>query len=171
MCLTAHRKSCLSDASDEERSRVVPYLALMTQAAPQRAPSLRELFNALRTVIRCGTAWRAMPNDLLSWAAVYQQSRRRLAAGCFEALAQDLRALLRLASGRVEEPTPSSCRKPGAAPSCCRGAGSWNDPWLGHTVPSPGQGPRTSRLNTRRLPRRRCAGYRPKHDTDLMRNA
>jgi transposase len=36
---------------------------------------------------------------------VYQQSQRWLAAGCFEALAQDLRALLRLASGRAEEPT------------------------------------------------------------------
>ena len=28
-----------------------------------------------------------------------------MAAGCFEMLAQDLRALLRLASGRAEEPT------------------------------------------------------------------
>jgi len=32
------------------------------------------------------------------WFAVYQQSLRWLAAGCFEALAQDLRAMLRLAS-------------------------------------------------------------------------
>jgi transposase len=46
-----------------------------------------------------------MPNDLPPWGAIYQQSQRWLAAGCFEALAQDLRALLRLASGRVEEPT------------------------------------------------------------------
>ena len=46
-----------------------------------------------------------MPNDLPPWYAVYQQSQRWLAAGCFEALAQDLRALLRLAAGRDEEPT------------------------------------------------------------------
>jgi transposase len=46
-----------------------------------------------------------MPNDFPPWAAVYQQSQRWLAAGCFETLAQDLRALLRLASGRSEEPT------------------------------------------------------------------
>jgi hypothetical protein len=39
------------------------------------------------------------------WFAVYQQSQRWLAAGCFEALAQDLRAVLRLAAGRNEEPT------------------------------------------------------------------
>ena len=35
---------------------------------------------------------------------MYQQTQRWLAAGVFDALAQDLRALLRLASGRKEEP-------------------------------------------------------------------
>ena len=105
MCSVSVRKSYPSDASDEEWSLVVPYLTLMTEAAPQRDHSLRDLFNALRYVIRYGIAWRAMPNDFPPWAAVYQQSRRWLAAGCFEALAQDLRALLRLASGRAEEPT------------------------------------------------------------------
>ena len=84
---------------------VVPYLTLMTEAAPQRVHPLRELFNALRYVIRYGIAWRAMPNDLPPWPAVHGQAHRWLAAGCFEALAQDLRAVLRLAVGRNEEPT------------------------------------------------------------------
>jgi transposase len=42
------------DVSDEEWSLVVPYLTLMTEAAPQRDHSLRELFNALRYAIRYG---------------------------------------------------------------------------------------------------------------------
>ena len=105
MCSVSVRKSYPSDASDEEWSLVVPYLTLMTEAAPQRDHSLRDLFNALRYVIRYGIVWRAMPNDFPPWAAVYQQSQGWPAAGCFEALAQDLRALLRLASGRAEEPT------------------------------------------------------------------
>jgi len=46
-----------------------------------------------------------MPNDLPPWAAVYQQTQRWLAAGCFEALVDDLRAVLRLAAGRAAEPT------------------------------------------------------------------
>jgi hypothetical protein len=35
----------------------VPYLTLMNETAPQRQHSLRELFNGLRYVIRCGIAW------------------------------------------------------------------------------------------------------------------
>ncbi len=99
------RKPYPSDVTDEEWSLVIPYLTLMREDAPQRQHSLRELFNGLRYVIRYGIAWRAMPNDLPAWFAVYQQAQRWLAAGCFEALAHDLRAVLRLASGRRAEPT------------------------------------------------------------------
>jgi transposase len=101
----ASRKPYPSDVSDEEWSLVVPYLTLMKEDAPQREYPLRELFNALRYVIRYGIAWRAMPNDLPPWHAVHQQAHRWLAAGCFEALAHDLRAVLRLSAGRKEEPT------------------------------------------------------------------
>jgi transposase len=77
----------------------------MTEDAPQRQHALRELFNSLRYLIRYGIAWRAMPNDLPPWFAVYQQSQLWLAAGVLDALAQDLRAVLRVASGRNAEPS------------------------------------------------------------------
>ncbi len=80
MCPTPPRKPYQSDVSDDEWSLVVSYLTLMTETAPQRDHSLRELFNALRYVIRYGIGWRAMPNDFPPWAAVYQQSPRWLAA-------------------------------------------------------------------------------------------
>jgi transposase len=105
MSPAASRKPYPSDVSDEEWSLVVAYLTLLKEDAPQRAHPLRELFNALRYMIRYGIAWRAMPNDLPPWHAVHQQAHRWLVAGCFEALAQDLRAVLRLAAGRKEEPT------------------------------------------------------------------
>jgi len=54
--------------------------------------------------VRYGVAWRAMPDDLPPWHAVYGRVQRWLRAGCFEMLAQDLRAVLRLARGRAEEP-------------------------------------------------------------------
>jgi transposase len=102
------RKPYPSDVSDEEWSLVAPYLALMREDAVQRQHLLRELFNGLRYLIRYGIAWRAMPNDLPPWAAVYQQAQRWMAAGCFEAMAHDLRAVLRLAAGRNEEPPRQS---------------------------------------------------------------
>ena len=102
--MTHARKPYPSDVSDDEWSLVVCYLTLVREDAPQRQHSLRELFNALRYVIRYGIAWRAMPNDLPPWAAVYHQTQRWLQAGCFEGLVHDLRAVLRMASGRPPEP-------------------------------------------------------------------
>ena len=99
------RKAYPSDISDEEWALVAPYLVLLPETAGQRRHELREVFNGLRYVVKTGAPWRWMPNDLPPWEAVYQQAQRWLAAGCFEQLADDLRALLRLASGRDPEPT------------------------------------------------------------------
>ena len=99
------RKSYPSDVSDEEWAFVVPYLTLLPLDAEQRVHDLREVFNALRYLVRTGCSWRYLPNDLPPWAAVYQQSQRWITAGCFEAIVHDLRALLRLARGRNSEPS------------------------------------------------------------------
>ena len=99
------RKPYPSDVSDEEWALVAPYLALLPEDAGQREYSLREVFNGLRYVIRSGCSWRMVPNDLPPWAAVYQQAQRWLASGCFEHLANDLRAVLRMAAGRKAEPS------------------------------------------------------------------
>ncbi len=63
------------------------------------------MLNGLRYIVKTSAPWRWMPNDLPPWAAVYQQTQRWLAAGCFEALVDDLRAALRLAARRKAEPT------------------------------------------------------------------
>ena len=94
-----------SDVSDDEWAFVAPYLTLMTEEAPQRVHSLREVFNGLRWIVRAGAPWRMMPHDLPPWEMVYQQTQRWIKAGVFEAMVHDLRALLRLAKGRKEQPT------------------------------------------------------------------
>jgi transposase len=66
---------------------------------------LREIFNALRYLVRMGGVWRMMPHDLPPWHVVYQQTRHWIKAGCFEAMAHDLRAILRLALDRNAEPS------------------------------------------------------------------
>jgi transposase len=99
------RKAYPSDVTDEEWEFVAAYLTLMSEDAPQREHDLREVFNAMRWIVRTGSPWRYLPNDLPPWQAVYQQSQRWLAAGVFEAMSQDLRRILRLLAGRHEEPT------------------------------------------------------------------
>jgi transposase len=94
-----------TDVSDEEWAFVAPYLTLMTEDAPQRRHDLREVFNALRWIVRAGAPWRMLPHDFPRWEAVYQQTQRWIAAGCFEAIVHDLRAMLRWSAGRADQPT------------------------------------------------------------------
>jgi transposase len=91
--------------SDDEWAFVGPYLALVKEDAPQRKYPLREVFNGLRYIVKTGGQWRWMPHDLPPWPVVYQQTQRWLAAGCFEAIVHDLRAVLRLAEGRAPQPS------------------------------------------------------------------
>src|SRR2546421_8307060 len=100
------RKPYPSDVSDDEWAFVAPYLTLMREDAPQREHPLREVFDGLRWIARTGAEWRLMPHDLPPWYTVYQQARRWLAAGAFEAIVHDLRRLLRVAEGRAPQPTP-----------------------------------------------------------------
>lgn len=101
----SERKPYPSDVTDDEWAFVAPYLTLMTEDAPQRDHALREVFNGLRYVVRGGISWRMVPNDLPPWHTIYQQTQRWLKAGVFEAMVHDLRALLRLAAGRDQQPT------------------------------------------------------------------
>jgi len=99
------RKPYPSDVSDEEWALVAPYLTLITEDAPQREHSLREVFNGLRWLVRAGAAWRLMPHDLPPWYTVYQQSQRWLKAGVFEVIVHDVREVLRVAQGRKAQPS------------------------------------------------------------------
>jgi transposase len=99
------RKPYSTDVSDEEWAFVLPYLTLMTPDAPQRDYDLREVFNAVRWLARAGSGWRLLPTNFPPWPAVYQQTRRWIKAGCFEAIVHDLRVLLRAAQGRGPEPS------------------------------------------------------------------
>ncbi len=99
------RKPYPTDVSEEEWAFVAPYLALVRADAPQRVHDLREVFDALRWVVRAEAPWRMLPHDFPPWEAVYQQMQRWLAAGVFEAMVHDLRAVLRLAQGKEAEPT------------------------------------------------------------------
>jgi transposase len=99
------RKPYPSDISDEEWSFIAPYLSLMTEDASQRSHDLREIFNALRWMVRSGAPWRMMPNNFPRWEAVYQQTQRWIKADVFMTIAQDLRVILRVLGEREPQPT------------------------------------------------------------------
>jgi transposase len=69
-------KAYPSDVSDDEWAFVAPYLTLMSEAAPQREYSLREVFNGLRWLARAEASWRLMSQDLPPWKVVYDQTQR-----------------------------------------------------------------------------------------------
>jgi len=94
-----------TDVSDDEWAFVAPYFTLLPEDAGQRTYSLCEVFNGLRWIVRAGAPWRMIPNDLPPWYVVYQQTQRWLSAGCFAALVDDLRLLLREAKGRNRQPS------------------------------------------------------------------
>lgn len=85
---------------------MAPYLTLMKEDAPQREHNMREVFNALRWMVRSGSPWRYLPTHFPRWEVVYQQTQRWIKAGCFEAMVHDLRLALRVLGGR--NPAPSA---------------------------------------------------------------
>jgi transposase len=101
----ARKKPYPSDVSDEEWAFVAPYLTLLPADAGQRRHDLREVFNALRYVVKSGAPWRWLPHDFPPWEIVYQQTSRWLKAGVFETMVHDLRVLLRQFAGRKGRPT------------------------------------------------------------------
>jgi transposase len=99
------RKSYPSDVSDAEWEFLLPYLTLMREDAPQRAYDMREVFNAIRYVVKTGCQWRMLPHDFPDWTVVYQQARRWIHADVFEQVAHDLRVCLRMLNERDEQPS------------------------------------------------------------------
>ena len=99
------KTSYQSDVSDEEWEFCAPYLTLMKENAPQRDYTMRGLFNAVRYMVRAGCPWRMIPNELPPWHTVHQQGQRWIKAGCFEAMAHDLRQILRVLAEKQEQPT------------------------------------------------------------------
>jgi transposase len=99
------RKPYPSDVSDAEWEFLLPYLTLMREDAPQRCNDLREVFNALRYVVKTGCQWRMLPHDFPDWTVVYQQARRWVQADVFEDIAHDLRICVRLLDDRNEQPS------------------------------------------------------------------
>jgi len=87
------------------RAFLLPYLLLVREDAGQRQYPLRNLFNALRYVVRTGCTRRYLPHGLPPWATCYQQCTHWRTARVSEALIDDLRQLRRLHEAQSAEPS------------------------------------------------------------------
>src|SRR5215831_4624396 len=103
--MSTARESYPSDVSDAEWEFLLPYLILMREDAPQRGYALRDVFDAVRYVVKTGCQWDFLPHDFPPWTAVYQQARRWVAARVFEEITHDLRMILRMVSEREAQPS------------------------------------------------------------------
>jgi transposase len=100
-----NRRPYPSDVSDEEWAFVMPYLTLLPLDASQRKYDLREVFNALRWMVKTGAQWEYLPHDFPPPHIVREQARRWMERGVFEDLVHDLRETLRLLQGRAAQPS------------------------------------------------------------------
>ena len=95
-----------SDLTDAEWALLEPLVpAPRPGGRPPRHPR-RELVNAIRSVLRTGCQWRALPHDLPPWGTVWWSFRQWREAGVWEAVNTALREQARVRLGR--EPTPSA---------------------------------------------------------------
>ncbi|CAB4048591.1 hypothetical protein LMG9964_02232 [Paraburkholderia phenoliruptrix] len=99
------RRPYPTDVSNEECYFAAPYLSLMNHDAPQRRYDLREMFNASRWIVRAGAPWRLLPNDFPPWELFCQETQHWIQAGCFEAMVDDLRSIIRVAQDRRGQPS------------------------------------------------------------------
>jgi transposase len=137
------RKSYPRDVTDPEWEFLLPYRTLMREDGPPREHLLRDVFDALRYVVKTGCRWDVLPHDFPPWATVYQQARRWIAAGAFEDITHDLRMILRMVDEREGQPT-AAIRDGRTVPSTPEsGAGP------GSTGPRRRRGPRSTSRWTR----------------------
>jgi putative transposase len=104
------RRRYPSDLTDAQWARLEPSLPAVRPGGRPRAHPLREVIDALRSMLRGGIAWRALPHDYPPWQTVYHSFRAwRLDAwrldGTWERLNDELRVLVRERAGRNAQPS------------------------------------------------------------------
>lgn len=94
-----------SDLTDAEWDWVGPMLPPHPPRGNDPHISKREILNAIFYVNKHGCTWRGMPHDLPKWQTVYGYFRLWTKTGVWERINAALREAVRVAEGKVSEPT------------------------------------------------------------------
>lgn len=65
-----------TDLTDEEWSRIEPFLPGPARSGRRREVDLQEVLNAIRSLARTGCGWRMLPKDFPPWQTAYWWFRR-----------------------------------------------------------------------------------------------
>ena len=94
-----------TDATDAEWELIRPLLpAKHVRGRPQKY-DLREIYDAVRYVVRSGCAWRLLPHDFPKWRTVYNHFAAWRDSGVLESAAQRLAADCRTSAGKDAAPS------------------------------------------------------------------
>ena len=99
------RRAYPSDVSDREYLALEPHLPAPKRGGrPWRWP-LREILDAIFSIVRTGAQWRLLPYEYPPWPTVYRWFRRWRLDGTWERLNAALRERLRVCVGRQRQPS------------------------------------------------------------------
>ena len=99
------RKPYPSDLSDAEWKTLEPLIPSAKPGGRPRKVCIREVVNAILYLLRTGCSWAMLPHDFPPPGTVYYYFKQWRDNEVFEAINDALRAKLRVASGRDEQPS------------------------------------------------------------------
>ena len=92
-----------TDLTDAEFAVLAPLFAPYATGRPRVRP-IRDVLDAIFSVLRAGCAWRLVPRAFPPWPTVYHPCRRRRDDGTWDEASQELRRAERVRPGRDPEP-------------------------------------------------------------------
>ncbi len=92
-----------TDLTDAEFAVLAPLFAPYATGRPRVRP-IRDVLDAIFSVLRAGCAWRLVPREFPPWPTVYHPFRRRRDDGTWDEASQELRRAERVRPGRDPEP-------------------------------------------------------------------
>ena len=94
-----------TDLTDEEWTRIEPFLPSPARRGRKPSVDLREVLNAIRYIARSGCGWRGLPKDFPPWQTVYWWFRRFMRRFLFETIHDVALMIERERSGREASPS------------------------------------------------------------------
>lgn len=100
-----NRETYPTDLTDAEWRYLVPHLPAPEEGGRPRRHTVRDILDAIFSLLRSGCAWRLLPHDLPPWKTVYHDFRLWRVQGIGGTIHQALHAAVRVQGGRDPQPS------------------------------------------------------------------